>query len=55
MEPGGLTAEGKDLIHAMAELGFVLDLSHMDEPAALECLDIYPGRSSPAMPLPQVW
>jgi len=43
-EPGGLTAEGKDLIHAMAEVGFVLDLSHMDEPAALECLEIYPGQ-----------
>ncbi len=43
-EPGGLTAEGKDLIRAMAEVGFVLDLSHMDEPAALECLDLYPGR-----------
>jgi len=43
-EPGGLTTAGKDLIRAMAEVGFVLDLSHMDEPAALECLDLYPGR-----------
>lgn len=43
-EPGKLTAVGKDLIRAMAEIGFVLDLSHMDEPAALECLDIYPGH-----------
>ena len=43
-EPGKLTAEGKDLIRAMAEVGFVLDLSHMDEPAALECLDLYPGQ-----------
>ncbi len=43
-EPGKLTAEGRDLIHAMAEVGFVLDLSHMDEPAAFECLDIYPGQ-----------
>ena len=43
-EPGNLTAEGRDLIQAMAEVGFVLDLSHMDEPAALECLDIYPGK-----------
>ena len=42
-EPGGLTAEGKALIRAMAEIGFVLDLSHMDEPAALTCLDLYPG------------
>ena len=43
-EPGGLTADGRDLIRAMAEIGFVLDLSHMDEPAALECLERYPGQ-----------
>ena len=43
-EPGGLTEAGKDLIRAMAEVGFVLDISHMDEPAALTCLDLYPGR-----------
>lgn len=43
-EPGKLTSEGRDLIRAMAEVGFVLDLSHMDEPAALECLDLYPGQ-----------
>jgi len=43
-EPGGLTDAGKDLIRAMAEVGFVLDLSHMDEPAALTCLELYPGR-----------
>lgn len=43
-EPGNLTSEGRDLIRAMAEVGFVLDLSHMDEPAALACLDLYPGK-----------
>jgi len=43
-EPGDLTSAGKDLICAMAEVGFVLDLSHMDEPAALKCLDLYPGQ-----------
>lgn len=43
-EPGGLTSAGKDLIAGMAEVGFVLDLSHMDEPAALQCLDLYPGQ-----------
>ena len=43
-EPGTLTAEGRDLINAMSEVGFVLDLSHMDEPAALQCLDLYPGQ-----------
>ena len=34
-EPGPLTAEGRKLLRAMAELDFVLDLSHMDEAAAL--------------------
>jgi len=43
-EPGPLTAEGRRLLGAMAEHGFQLDLSHMDEPAALEALDIYPGQ-----------
>lgn len=42
-EPGPLTAEGRQLLAAMAELGFILDLSHMDEAAALEALDLYPG------------
>jgi membrane dipeptidase len=42
-EPGPLTAEGRALLQPMAELGFVLDLSHMDEAAALEALDRYPG------------
>lgn len=41
--PGPLTPDGRDLIAAMAESGFVLDLSHMDEPAALEALDRYEG------------
>jgi membrane dipeptidase len=42
-EPGPLTREGRDLLAAMAEVGFILDLSHMDELAALEALDRYPG------------
>lgn len=42
-EPGPLTDEGRKLLAAMAELGFVLDLSHMDERAALEALDRYEG------------
>jgi membrane dipeptidase len=42
-EPGPLTAEGRRLLRAMADFGFVLDLSHMDEPAALEALDLYEG------------
>ncbi|GAB4505834.1 MAG: membrane dipeptidase [Anaerolineales bacterium] len=42
-EPGPLTAEGRNLLAAMAEFPFILDLSHMDETAALEALDRYPG------------
>jgi len=42
-EPGPLTLDGRRLLSAMAELGFTLDLSHMDEPAVLEALDIYEG------------
>ena len=43
-EPGPLTDEGFELLDAMAEWGFVLDLSHMDEQSALQALDRYPGR-----------
>jgi membrane dipeptidase len=43
-EPGPLTDEGRRLLDAMGEHGFILDLAHMDEPAALESLDIYPGH-----------
>ena len=42
-EPGGLTADGKKLLSAMADYNFILDLSHMDEAAALESLDRYSG------------
>ncbi len=42
-EPGSLTQEGKALLASMAELGFILDLSHMDAQAAFECLNLYPG------------
>jgi len=43
-EPGPLTTDGHELLSTMADLGFTLDLSHMDEPAVLESLDIYPGQ-----------
>jgi len=43
-EPGPLTAEGFALLEAMADLGYILDLSHMDEKAALQALDVYPGQ-----------
>lgn len=42
-EPGPLTADGKKLLSAMLDFNFVLDLSHMDERAAVEALDIYEG------------
>jgi membrane dipeptidase len=42
-EPGPLTPEGFELLEAMSALGFTLDLSHMDEIAALQALDVYSG------------
>ena len=42
-DPGPLTKEGRQLISAMADFNFMLDLSHMDEAAALESLDRYEG------------
>lgn len=42
-EPGPLTDDGRKLLSAMADFNFVLDLSHMDERAAVEALDIYEG------------
>ncbi len=42
-EPGGLTKEGYALLERMAEFKLTLDLSHMDEKAALQALDSYPG------------
>ena len=43
-EPGPMTNEGFALLDAMADLGFGLDLSHMDERAALQALDAYQGQ-----------
>jgi membrane dipeptidase len=42
-EPGPLTSQGYELLEAMADLGFILDLSHMDRAAVLEALDFYPA------------
>lgn len=42
-EPGPLTDDGRELLAAMADYNFILDLSHMDELAAIEALDIYRG------------
>jgi membrane dipeptidase len=43
-EPGPLTGAGFALLEAMAGFGFFLDVSHMDEKAALQALDSYDGR-----------
>jgi membrane dipeptidase len=42
-EPGPLTADGFALLESMSEFGMILDLSHMDEQAVLQSLDVYPG------------
>ncbi len=42
-EPGPLTSEGYALLEGMSELGFTLDLTHMDEQAVLQALDVYAG------------
>jgi membrane dipeptidase len=42
-EPGPLTDEGRALLEAMSELGFTLDISHMDELSARQSLDLYEG------------
>jgi microsomal dipeptidase-like Zn-dependent dipeptidase len=42
-DPGPLTDEGRLLLKAMAEIGFTLDLSHMDELSARQSLDLYSG------------
>lgn len=42
-EPGPLSADGRELLKAMANFNFFLDLSHMDEQAALQAVDLYAG------------
>lgn len=41
--PGPLTNEGYELLDHMEEFNLTLDLSHMDEEAALQALDSYSG------------
>jgi membrane dipeptidase len=43
-EPGPLTKEGYSLLEGMASWGYTLDISHMDEIAALQALDEYALR-----------
>ncbi len=57
--PGPLTAAGRELLQAMADYPFVLDLSHMDSLAARQALDLYQGpiiasHANPAAMLPGV-
>lgn len=42
-EPGPFTRHGHALLEAMAELGMILDLSHLSDEGVLEALDRYPG------------
>jgi membrane dipeptidase len=41
---GSLTADGQELLEIMAELGMILDLTHMGEEATFQALDRYEGR-----------
>jgi membrane dipeptidase len=43
MEGERFTREGLHLLEWMAELGYTLDIAHMNEESALEALDRYPG------------
>ncbi len=43
-DPGPLTPEGFALINAMQEIGFTLDISHMDYLAAQQALENYQGH-----------
>ncbi|MBE0410492.1 MAG: membrane dipeptidase, partial [Anaerolineales bacterium] len=43
-EPGPLTKEGYALLEGMSSWGYILDISHMDELAALQALDEYPHQ-----------
>jgi membrane dipeptidase len=39
-----MTTDGFALLESMADMGFGLDLSHMDEAAVMQALDTYPGQ-----------
>ncbi len=41
--PGPLTGEGRDLLAAMAEVGMILDLSHLSDESFWEAVDRYEG------------
>lgn len=43
-EPGPLTKDGYALLDHMADLGMILDISHMDDQSARQALDHYGGQ-----------
>jgi len=43
-EPGPMTREGFALLEGLHAFGMALDISHMDEQAALQAIDSFPGR-----------
>lgn len=56
-EPGPLTDDGRALLEVMADLGMILDVSHMAEEGVLEAVDRYDGaliasHSNPLARLP---
>jgi len=40
---GGLTPVGRELVRRMKQIGFVLDVTHLDDPAFWEALEIFHG------------
>ena len=42
-EPGSFTSEGFELLEVMADLGYILDVAHMNEHSVLQALDAYSG------------
>ena len=42
-EPGPFTSDGLELMEVMADLGMMLDISHLAEKAVMQALDRYPG------------
>lgn len=43
-EHGSFTSEGFELLEIMANLGFILDISHMDNESALQAIEHYQGN-----------
>lgn len=43
LEPGDMTREGQELLEVMADLGYTLDVAHMNDRSVLHAIDVYPG------------